>query len=199
MMRTLEGPAMAADPAKLLEQLPLFYDFSHEEIKKIAAIAEEVRFAPRQIVYLAGDRADRVYLVISGLVRMAARDDDQTTPDDVIVRSRGLFGEDCAFDGSQRSLSAMAIMRTHCLALSREGLARLEEQQPRIALKLTKKLARTTSMRLQQAAARIPSGAFAEIAPLEPDGNPPALVNRTIGRIERALAVLVTVRKPRAV
>ncbi len=199
MTRTTEGSELTVDSAKLLEQLPLFYDFSHEEIKKIAAIAEEVRFAPRQIIYRAGERADRVYLVISGLVRMASRDDDQTTPDDTIVRSRGIFGEDCAFDGSHRSMAAMAIMRTVCLALTREGLARLEEQHPRAALKLTKKLARTTSMRLQQAAARIPAGTFADIAPIETAGERRAFVNRTIGRIERALAVLVTVRKPRAV
>lgn len=201
---TSREQTLPADAVKLLEQLPVFYDFTHEELKKVAAIAQETHFEPRQTVYRSGDRGDRVFLVVSGLVRMAGRDDDETTPDDFIIRSRGLFGEDCACDDSTRGMSAMALMRTHCLTLTRDGLLRLEEQHPRVALKLLRKFARTTSQRLRQAVAKTPGRADAPLAPVAhlPAERPverQAVPIRAFSPLERVLATLSTVRKPKAV
>lgn len=144
----------AADPAQLLETLPLFYDFSHNEIRKIAACTREQFFDPRQTVFRTGDSPDLVYFVLSGLVRLSLNDSREIGPDDLIIRSKGIFGEDCAVDESPRGIFATALMRTHCLTISAQAFRRLEEENSRLALKLLRKLARTTSLRLRQVVGR---------------------------------------------
>lgn len=149
---TAEPTAAApADPVTILEHMPLFYDFSHHELRKIAAQARLVTFEPREQVFRVGDPGDRIFFVVSGLVRLTAHEGETVRPDDFIVRSRGAFGEDCAFDESPRGLAAEALMRTECIVLSAHALRRLEEDHPRISLRLIRKLARTTSLRLRQA------------------------------------------------
>lgn len=139
------------DPVAILEHMPLFYDFTHHEIRKIAAQAELRTFDPRAEIFRAGDAGDRIYFVISGLVRLTAHESEAVLADDFIIRSRGAFGEDCAFDESPRGLTAEALMRTECIVLSAHALRRLEDEHPRIAIRLIRKLARTTSLRLRQA------------------------------------------------
>ncbi len=139
---------------ELLERVPLFYDFTHSEVRKIAQYADYVVFAPRQEIFRMGDPGDRVYIVLAGLVRLTPHDSDDVQSDDLIVRSRGTFGEDCVVDESPRGLSAEALMRSECIALTSAALRRLEDEHPRIALRLIKKLARVTSLRLRQVLGR---------------------------------------------
>ncbi|MBM3269008.1 MAG: cyclic nucleotide-binding domain-containing protein [Candidatus Sericytochromatia bacterium] len=139
---------------ELLERVPLFYDFSHSEVRKIAQYADYAVYGPRERIYRMGDPGDRIYVVVAGLVRLTHHDDESVHPEDLIVRSRGLFGEDCAVDESPRGLTAEAIMRSECITLTSHALRRLEEEHPRIALRLIKKLARVTSLRLRQVLGR---------------------------------------------
>ncbi len=149
---TAGGPtASPADPVSIFEHMPLFYEFTHHELRKIASQAELRVFEPREEIFRMGDPGDRIYFVVAGLVRLTAHDVDSIQPDDFIVRSRGVFGEDCAFDESPRGLGAEALMRTECIMLSAGSLRRLEDEHPRIAIRLIRKLARTTSLRLRQA------------------------------------------------
>lgn len=189
-----------ADPVKSLEHLPLFYDFSYLELRKIAAHVRLQRFEPREEIFRAGDAGDRIYFVVSGLVRLTAFEGEAVQPEDFIVRSRGVFGEDCAFDESPRQLRAEALMRTECLVMSAHALRRIEDEHPRIALRLIRKLARSTSLRLRQAAGR-------HISPrptVRPDPAMPApdragTASGRLARVRRLLGSLRNWRGPEAV
>lgn len=144
----------APDTLGFLEQLPAFYDFSHSDLKRVANHAQYLVFEPRETIYQLGHQDSHIYFVVSGLVRLTTDNAREIQPDDLIVRSRGIFGEDCALDESPRGMAAQALMRTECVALTIQGLRRLEEENTRLALRLIKKLARTTSLRLRQVVGR---------------------------------------------
>jgi CRP/FNR family transcriptional regulator len=191
MISPAETAKLPADMAKLLEQLPLFYDFSHHEVRKVAQYAESATFEPRQCIYRAGDSGDRLYFLISGLVRLADHGSVDIQTDDFIIRSRSVFGEDCAVDETPRSLAAEALMRSVCVTLTAHGLRKLEDEHPRIALKLLRKLARVTSLRLKQALGQRNRQAEAEREPAirfaAPSADPQAGRFRAAKRLISAL------------
>lgn len=199
-MTTLTGTtagttaASPADPATILEHMPLFYDFTHHELRKIAAQAQLRTFDAREEIFRSGDAGDRIYFVISGLVRLTAHESEAVLPDDFIIRSRGVFGEDCAFDESPRGLAAEALMRTECIVLSAHSLRRLEDEHPRIAIRLIRKLARTTSLRLRQAVGkRLPVAPETRKIPASPV---PSKAVEPAGRLDGLKRLLGSFRNP---
>jgi CRP-like cAMP-binding protein len=178
---------------EVLERIPLFYDFTHSEVRKIAQYADYAVFGPREPIFRTGDPGDRLFVVIAGLIRLTPHDGEDVAQDDLIVRSRGVFGEDCAVDESPRGLNAEALMRSECITLTTGALRRLEEDHPRIALRLIKKLARVTSLRLRQVLGR-----QASALPVASPVTVPAALATPAGKLHAFKRLVEAIRNPAA-
>jgi CRP/FNR family transcriptional regulator, cyclic AMP receptor protein len=75
----------------------------------IAEASHVKRVASGQTLFIIGDRADALYVVAEGLVRLYVPDPDGNEPTVVVVAPGDVFGELGVFDGGPRSASAEAI------------------------------------------------------------------------------------------
>lgn len=59
--------------AKLLEQIPLFADTSRDDLERVAQHTQELVCEKGNFLFREGDRADYLYVLLSGLVQMTAK------------------------------------------------------------------------------------------------------------------------------
>ncbi|MDR3577606.1 MAG: cyclic nucleotide-binding domain-containing protein [Anaerolineaceae bacterium] len=55
-------------PLDFIQKYPFFSFLNHDQQKSIAEISEEVQFAPKAIIYKEKERADWLYILVSGNV-----------------------------------------------------------------------------------------------------------------------------------
>jgi CRP/FNR family transcriptional activator FtrB len=59
--------------AKLLEQIPLFSEMSDEDLELVARHTDELACEKGSYLFREGDRAESLYVLLSGLIQMTAR------------------------------------------------------------------------------------------------------------------------------
>ena len=104
----------------LLQNVDIFAEVPTEQLAYVASIAEELSFAPDEIIYKELDVADALYVVISGKVEMRRdqRDISQAGPS-------GAFGTWSLFDTEPRVVTAVAREATKLLRVDREDFLEL--------------------------------------------------------------------------
>jgi CRP/FNR family cyclic AMP-dependent transcriptional regulator len=123
-----------------------------DSIGERAAVAlglDEVtrRWPPGSILFHEGDRADRVFVVRAGRVKLVVTEANGTETV-LAVRSPGdLVGEQAAVDGRPRSASAIALDEVTCSVVPAERFHSVLEQDPAAAMALVRLL----SERLREA------------------------------------------------
>ncbi|MGB6689121.1 MAG: DUF1003 domain-containing protein [Terracidiphilus sp.] len=120
---------MPCDPDEL-RHVPLFELLDDEEAQVLAAQVEMRRFATRERIFKAGERASHGYVVMSGLVRVTTTDEDQQ---EVVVHepSHGdFFGFASMLEQTEHQTTAMAMEETVCLEVGRDDIATLLKHKP---------------------------------------------------------------------
>jgi CRP/FNR family cyclic AMP-dependent transcriptional regulator len=120
---------MACDPQEL-RHVPLFALLDDEETAVLAAQVELKRFAPRQRIYKRGDIGGRVYVMVSGRVRVSTVDEDNQ---EVVVDEPGhgeFFGFASMLDRTAHQTDAIALEEATCLEVDREDIAILLQRKP---------------------------------------------------------------------
>lgn len=121
------------------------YD-SSEAINLVTAIAtgpywQLVSFSKAQRIYAQGDAADRLYVVVSGAVKLS-----RTSPfgRDVlaVVGPQEMFGALSLFDPGPRRASAIALSDVRAAAIDHHAIRSMIQTHPRIAEQLLQLLAR---------------------------------------------------------
>lgn len=59
--------------ANVLEQIPLFYDMGREDLERVALHTQELVCEKGNYLFREGDKADYLYILMSGLVQMTAK------------------------------------------------------------------------------------------------------------------------------
>jgi len=121
------------------------YD-SGEGISLVTAIAagphwQLVAFSKAQRIYAQGDAADRLYVVVSGAVKLsrsASFGRDVLT----VVGPQEMFGALSLFDPGPRRASAIALSDVRAAAIDHHALGSMIQTHPRIAEQLLQLLAR---------------------------------------------------------
>lgn len=140
---------MPADP-QLLKTIPLFIGMDNEEIAAIAAIMDEVRFKPGQVIFSAEQLGGTLYIIQAGQVELSIIDDDDEKLVLELMESGDFFGELSLLDGGTRSATATATQRTDTLVLERHEFLDLMLQKPHMAqdvmVSLAKRVRRTDNL-----------------------------------------------------
>ena len=103
----------------LLAGHPVFAKLSAEQRRAIATVMGEHRYKAGETVFLAGDPADRLYIIISGTVRINILSEDGREMLLNVMRQNDIFGEIALIDSSTRTASAVALTDCHFLSLAR--------------------------------------------------------------------------------
>ncbi len=121
---------------EVLKNVPLFALLDDEERAVLAGQVEVKTFAPHERIYKTGDSAPQAYVMISGSVQVTTVDEDQQ---EVIVDEPGegeFFGFAAMFEQTPHQTTAIALVETECLEVSRDDIAVLLQQKPQSGMDL---------------------------------------------------------------
>src|SRR5689334_5593947 len=127
---------------EVLRQVPLFALLDDEESAVLAAQVEQKRYAPRQRIYKMGEPGGRGYVMISGSVEVATRDEDGQE----VVIDRPLAGEFFGFasmlEGTPHQTEAVAADETFCIEVDRHDIEVLLSRKPMAGMDMLSVLGR---------------------------------------------------------
>lgn len=140
---------MPANP-QLLKTIPLFIGMDSDELAAIAAIMDETRFRPGQLIFNADELGGTFYILQAGQVELSIVDDDGDKLVLELLESGDFFGELSLLDGGTRSATAIATQHTDTLVLERHEFLNLMLQKPHMAqdvmVSLAKRVRRTDNL-----------------------------------------------------
>ena len=109
-------------------------------LARLAGAARERRYAKGAILYRAGDRADGLYIVLSGRVHVT-RETTNRAAFLHVESEGGVLGEIPVFGGGTFPATACAVMPTRCVHLPTEAIDRLIGDDPAFARFALRRLA----------------------------------------------------------
>jgi len=128
--------------ASLLASVPLFRQLTAEQHDLLLTGAAERTFAPGHVLIRESDPPERLYVILSGRVRVLEVAPD--SPVEVIVGELGegeIIGELSMLRNLTRSATVVAMERTHCLVLPQTEFLKVLQSSTELALALLRTLA----------------------------------------------------------
>lgn len=136
--------------AELLRNVAIFRDLDDGELGEIAEKCAEERFKSGDYIFREGEPGNRLYLLVSGAVRIS-RDVPGSGEEALAVLKPGaLFGEMSVFDRSERSTHAIANGECMLLTITRPDFEMLLDFNREMAYKVLWACVRLLSGRLRQ-------------------------------------------------
>src|SRR4029079_12440761 len=115
-------------------RVQLFSGLESEEMTRIAAHARSLRKARREFIYMPGDRADFVYILKQGRVKLSVLSESGKEIAIDIIQPGEIFGEFALVDESLRTNMAQALDDVLMWVFSKRDFAQLLTTQPKLAL-----------------------------------------------------------------
>jgi len=114
---------------------------SDEELSRLIPLLTERQFKPRQVLFTAGDPAERVYLILKGRVKIyqVAENGKEIILD--VVGKGGVVGDMAIVEDGERTACAQAIDDTMAVSISWEDFAHLLQQSPRLGFAMMELMA----------------------------------------------------------
>ena len=100
--------------------------------------AIEKRFSKKEMIFIPGDKGDKVYLLKSGVVKVSKYSDNGKEVILAMVNPGEIFGEMALIDKSPREHVAEAVMNSYVCIVDREQFMRYLHRNPEMSLQLTK-------------------------------------------------------------
>jgi len=128
-----------APPSMTLEALrsvPLFSSLDDEAARTLRRLLDTEERAAGNVLFRAGDRGDRMYLIEAGRVRIHVRDTDGDDLTLAELAGGDFFGEMALLDGKPRSAQATVSEDARLAVLSREDFDDFVRRTPDVALRM---------------------------------------------------------------
>ncbi len=120
---------------------PLFAALNDEAAAELRATMAQVRLGRGQVLFAEGEAGDRLYLVLSGKVKLGRTASDGRENLLAVVGPGEMFGELSLFDPGPRASTATAVTEASLIALSHADLEPWLRGRPEIASTLLQALA----------------------------------------------------------
>jgi CRP/FNR family transcriptional regulator len=124
----------------LIEGVSLFRDLNVGAQRALAARGELRRYSPDEVLWLPGDDASHLHVVLEGAVRVVRSLGGRQHVVHV-EGAGGTLGDVAMFAGGHYPATAIAATQTVCLAFDRDGLLGAIGEDPKLALALLSRLA----------------------------------------------------------
>lgn len=115
---------------------------SDEELDRLIPMLTERNFRPRQVIFQAGDPAERVYLLLKGRVKIyqVAENGKEIILD--VVGKGGVVGDMAIVEDGERTACASAIDETVAVSITWDDFSHLLQQSPRLGFAMMELMAR---------------------------------------------------------
>jgi len=117
-----------------VQRVQLFSGLEQSEMIQIAKAARSLRKARGEFVYLPGDRADSVYVLKKGRIKLSVLSESGKEIAIDIIQPGEMFGEFALIDESVRSNMTQALDEVAILVFNKRDFVNLLESQSRLAL-----------------------------------------------------------------
>ncbi len=157
-LQPLNDPDTTELAIALLRAPSALMQLSEEEAALVVAYMRQIDFVEGDVFMREGDTksADFVLLVLEGDVTVESIVVSRVTPTTVNVLGPGsLIGELGLIDGGARSATCTAVSDLRCVLLTRAGLTRLIDDQPRTGAKLLLAVSLYMAKRLRDSAHKL--------------------------------------------
>jgi CRP/FNR family cyclic AMP-dependent transcriptional regulator len=138
---------------ELLRQIPCFQHLEIDQLDSIAQCAELRRLEKGAFLFRAGDRAEALYILVSGRLAVSREDANGRRLQLAVIHPGTFLGEMGLSQGTPRSADVSAVAESMLLFIHRSQFDRLIREQPAFALSLLADL----SKKLQEANTRLES------------------------------------------
>ncbi len=122
--------------AFLLANITLFQGLSHGELAAIVRACRNRAFDEGEIIVHQGDPGNGLFLVKSGVVKIALMAETGQETMVALMSAGDCFGELAVLDGRPRSANATAMEKAECLFLPRDEFLRFLEANPKAMMKI---------------------------------------------------------------
>ncbi len=136
--------------AATLKKFPLLAEMSAEMLGVLSVYLTERRFGEGTLIFVENMVGESLFFIESGrisLTKMVAEGAERRLAE---LGEGDSFGELAVIDGGTRAVTARVLQDTEVAILSRDGLSRLSEQRPDVALALVVSLFRRTLSLVRQ-------------------------------------------------
>ena len=121
-----------------LKRFNFFTCLSQSEMVDFSKITIEKRFKKKDMIFLPGDKGDKVYLLKSGVVKISKYADNGKEIILGMVNPGEIFGEMSLFDKSPREHVAEALMDSYVCIVNRDDFTRHLQRNPEMSLQISK-------------------------------------------------------------
>ena len=136
-----------------IARILFFEDLPWDDLKVVAGYMTMRVHAKGDVVFYEGDSGNGICFVVEGSVNIGKEAGDGTIKTVSIITQHGIFGEMALIDGSRRSATAVSRSDATIATLSKDGFERLIDVHPKLAIWITRKIARVISLRLRKTSA----------------------------------------------
>lgn len=120
----------------LLRAVPLFSTLTDCELEKLGAIAEKRHYQKNEAVFLQGEKGRDFFIILSGSVKVSIQSPHGREITLSILAEGDFFGEMSLIDGSSRSASVYAIVRTEVITVGHDSFNAYLSSSPEVSIKL---------------------------------------------------------------
>jgi CRP-like cAMP-binding protein len=111
------------DPKQLLTQMPLFFDFSAQEIAEICSLLKLEKYGPGELVIEQGTEGERMYMVRSGRLEVLKNENGTEIRVD-FIESNDYFGEAALMKEEPRNATVRSVTNTELFVLEKRDFHR---------------------------------------------------------------------------
>lgn len=123
-------PLTLIDKAFLLKRTTLFSSLDLDMLLTIADKLALAAFESNEYLFVAGEEAHRMYFIVNGEVAIYSATHALICQ----LESGDFFGEESLFNNKPRAYSALSLMESEVLTLSRSNLFAIISEYPSVAL-----------------------------------------------------------------
>lgn len=105
-----------------LRAMPFTQGMDHNQVKKLASLAVEVKFAPDEVIFREGDEARAIYLIEEGQIALESNVAGRGLVTMLTLGPGELLGWSSLFPPRRKTSNARAIQPTWAIAIDTEKL-----------------------------------------------------------------------------
>jgi CRP/FNR family transcriptional regulator, cyclic AMP receptor protein len=132
-------PGLGRTGVALLAQVPLFAGLSRRHLRRLAGLAEEVRFGANRTVVQYGSRGNAFFVIVEGRAKVMA---GYSTRAFARLGPGDFFGELALLDGGPRTASVVAETPLVTIRIPRAEFRKMLKSEPDVAVKLLEELSK---------------------------------------------------------
>jgi len=184
---------------QLLRKIYIFSSFGEDQLDMIARRMSLVSYPRGAVVFHQNDPGDPLYLILSGSVRMvdemkndAHQNDSQSTM--TYLNQGDVMGEMSLLTGEPRSFMAMVDSTSEMMVLKRNDFDDLLENNPSMAVHLSRLLSSRLASVRKQGSSAIPSGKIYTLLPAIPKPDQVVLIiNLALSLVEQTRSKILLI------